>query len=70
MCSSVFPCFAILQLVYDFFLRFLENPDFQSSIAKRYIEQKFVLQVRHIAPPDPSGSSQRHQHTSVFINQN
>ncbi|MGH0142607.1 UNVERIFIED_CONTAM: hypothetical protein FKN15_050077 [Acipenser sinensis] len=33
-----------IQLVYEFFLRFLENPDFQPSIAKRYIDQKFVLQ--------------------------
>lgn len=35
----------IFQLVYEFLLRFLENPDFQPSIAKRYIDQKFVLQV-------------------------
>ncbi|XP_076032067.1 serine/threonine-protein phosphatase 2A 56 kDa regulatory subunit gamma isoform-like isoform X4 [Oratosquilla oratoria] len=34
-----------LQLVYEFFLRFLESPDFQPSIAKRYIDQKFVLQL-------------------------
>ncbi|KAL6486705.1 hypothetical protein MHYP_G00060970 [Metynnis hypsauchen] len=34
-----------MQLVYEFFLRFLENPDFQPSTAKRYIDQKFVLQV-------------------------
>ncbi|XP_058881293.1 serine/threonine-protein phosphatase 2A 56 kDa regulatory subunit alpha isoform-like isoform X1 [Acipenser ruthenus] len=34
-----------IQLVYEFFLRFLENPDFQPSIAKRYIDQKFVLQL-------------------------
>ncbi|MCL4121107.1 UNVERIFIED_CONTAM: hypothetical protein GTU68_033754 [Idotea baltica] len=34
-----------LQLVYEFFLRFLESPDFQASIAKRYIDQKFVLQL-------------------------
>lgn len=34
-----------LQLVYEFFLRFLESPDFQPSIAKRFIDQKFVLQV-------------------------
>ncbi|MGH0118042.1 UNVERIFIED_CONTAM: hypothetical protein FKN15_052047 [Acipenser sinensis] len=34
-----------IQLVYEFFLRFLENPDFQPSIAKRYIDQKFVLQI-------------------------
>lgn len=34
-----------LQLVYEFFLRFLESPDFQPSVAKRFIDQKFVLQV-------------------------
>ncbi|XP_031437024.1 serine/threonine-protein phosphatase 2A 56 kDa regulatory subunit alpha isoform [Clupea harengus] len=34
-----------IQLVYEFMLRFLENPDFQPSIAKRYIDQKFVLQL-------------------------
>ncbi|XP_009945997.1 PREDICTED: serine/threonine-protein phosphatase 2A 56 kDa regulatory subunit alpha isoform-like, partial [Leptosomus discolor] len=33
-----------IQLVYEFFLRFLESPDFQPSIAKRYIDQKFVQQ--------------------------
>lgn len=38
--------FTFLQLVYEFFLRFLESPDFQPSIAKRYIDQKFVQQVR------------------------
>ncbi|KAI8486621.1 Serine/threonine-protein phosphatase 2A 56 kDa regulatory subunit beta isoform [Branchiostoma belcheri] len=34
-----------LQIVYEFFLRFLESPDFQPSIAKKYIDQKFVLQL-------------------------
>ncbi|KAK7868246.1 hypothetical protein R5R35_000645 [Gryllus longicercus] len=34
-----------LQLVYEFFLRFLESPDFQPNIAKRHIDQKFVLQL-------------------------
>ncbi|XP_054265706.1 serine/threonine-protein phosphatase 2A 56 kDa regulatory subunit gamma isoform-like isoform X3 [Macrosteles quadrilineatus] len=34
-----------LQLVYEFFLRFLESPDFQPNAAKRYIDQKFVLQL-------------------------
>lgn len=33
------------QLVYEFFLRFLESPDFQPNIAKKYIDQKFVLAV-------------------------
>uniref|UniRef100_A0A2I3TDL0 Serine/threonine-protein phosphatase 2A 56 kDa regulatory subunit n=1 Tax=Pan troglodytes TaxID=9598 RepID=A0A2I3TDL0_PANTR len=34
-----------LQLVYEFFIRFLESQEFQPSIAKKYIDQKFVLQV-------------------------
>ncbi|GAB1604534.1 serine/threonine-protein phosphatase 2A 56 kDa regulatory subunit gamma isoform-like isoform X1 [Argonauta hians] len=34
-----------LQLVYEFFLRFLESTDFAPNIAKRYIDQKFVLQL-------------------------
>ncbi|TRY96597.1 hypothetical protein DNTS_032547 [Danionella cerebrum] len=34
-----------LQLVYEFFLRFLESSDFQPNIAKKYIDQKFVLQL-------------------------
>ena len=34
-----------LQLVYEFFLRFLESPDFQANSAKKYIDQVFVLQV-------------------------
>ncbi|CAF1354030.1 unnamed protein product [Adineta steineri] len=33
------------QIVYEFFLRFLESLDFQPSIAKKYIDQKFVLQL-------------------------
>ncbi|CAF0965509.1 unnamed protein product [Rotaria sordida] len=33
------------QIVYEFFLRFLESIDFQPSIAKKYIDQKFVLQL-------------------------
>uniref|UniRef100_A0A0B7APN7 Serine/threonine protein phosphatase 2A regulatory subunit n=1 Tax=Arion vulgaris TaxID=1028688 RepID=A0A0B7APN7_9EUPU len=34
-----------LQIVYEFFLRFLEAPDFQPNTAKRYIDQKFILQL-------------------------
>uniref|UniRef100_A0A3P8TN25 Serine/threonine protein phosphatase 2A regulatory subunit n=1 Tax=Amphiprion percula TaxID=161767 RepID=A0A3P8TN25_AMPPE len=47
-CLNSFPaftpfvfCFYLLQLVYEFFLRFLESPDFQPNIAKKYIDQKF-----------------------------
>ncbi|XP_023339943.1 serine/threonine-protein phosphatase 2A 56 kDa regulatory subunit gamma isoform isoform X1 [Eurytemora carolleeae] len=34
-----------LQLVYEFFLRCLESSDFQPGQAKRYIDQRFVLQL-------------------------
>ncbi|KAI8881255.1 protein phosphatase 2A regulatory B subunit [Backusella circina FSU 941] len=34
-----------LQLVYEFFLRFIESPDFNSSEAKGYIDQRFILQL-------------------------
>lgn len=34
-----------LQIVYEFFLRFLESPDFQPNIAKKYIDQKFLMQL-------------------------
>ena len=34
-----------LQLVYEFFLRFLEAADFKPTIAKRYIDQAFVLHL-------------------------
>eukprot|EP00842_Homolaphlyctis_polyrhiza_P004397 jgi/Hompol1/4959/HPOL_001891-RA len=35
-----------LQIVYEFFLRFIESPDFNTNIAKKYIDQHFVLE-RH-----------------------
>jgi serine/threonine-protein phosphatase 2A regulatory subunit B' len=37
-----------LQIVYEFFLRFLESPDFNINFAKKYIDQKFILQVIYI----------------------
>lgn len=50
----VLPGSSSLQLVYEFFIRFLESQEFQPSIAKKYIDQKFVLQVRHTSPcPSP-----------------
>ncbi|XP_008484891.1 serine/threonine-protein phosphatase 2A 56 kDa regulatory subunit alpha isoform-like, partial [Diaphorina citri] len=33
-----------LTLVYELFLRFLESSDFQPTIGKKVIDQKFVLQ--------------------------
>ncbi|KAG7745849.1 hypothetical protein KL912_005002 [Ogataea haglerorum] len=32
-----------MQMVYEFFLRFVESPDFNNSVAKPYIDHKFVL---------------------------
>ncbi|GMR59766.1 hypothetical protein PMAYCL1PPCAC_29961, partial [Pristionchus mayeri] len=34
-----------LQLVYEFFLRLLETPDFQPPVAKRFIDQSFVFKL-------------------------
>lgn len=34
-----------LQIVYEFFLRFIESPDFNTNLAKRYIDQSFVLNL-------------------------
>ncbi|XP_067894873.1 protein phosphatase 2, regulatory subunit B', epsilon [Heterodontus francisci] len=34
-----------LQLVYEFFIRFLESQEFQPSVAKKYVDQKFILQL-------------------------
>ncbi|KAG8785746.1 Serine/threonine-protein phosphatase 2A 56 kDa regulatory subunit delta isoform [Serendipita sp. 401] len=34
-----------LQIVYEFFLRFVESPDFNTNLAKRYIDQTFVLNL-------------------------
>ena len=39
------PLLPYSQLVYAVFLRFLESPEFNSSIAKRHIDQRFVLQL-------------------------
>lgn len=35
-----------IQVVYEFFLRFIESQDFSTNIAKAYIDHQFVLQVR------------------------
>ncbi|XP_078672316.1 serine/threonine-protein phosphatase 2A 56 kDa regulatory subunit epsilon isoform-like isoform X5 [Branchiostoma floridae x Branchiostoma belcheri] len=34
-----------LQIVYEIVLRFLESPDFQPSIAKKYVDQRFVMKL-------------------------
>ncbi|KAI8834955.1 phosphatase 2A regulatory B subunit-domain-containing protein [Chytriomyces cf. hyalinus JEL632] len=34
-----------LQIVYEFFLRFIESPDFNTNTAKKFIDQHFILQL-------------------------
>jgi len=34
-----------IQVVYEFFLRFIESQDFNTNVAKQYIDHGFVLQV-------------------------
>ena len=39
------PSWPHMQLIYEFFLRFLEAGDFKPNAAKRYIDQIFVLRL-------------------------
>ncbi|RKP10806.1 phosphatase 2A regulatory B subunit-domain-containing protein [Thamnocephalis sphaerospora] len=34
-----------LQIVYEFFLRFVESPEFNANVAKKYIDHNFILQL-------------------------
>lgn len=34
-----------LQIVYEFFLRFIESADFNTNLAKKFIDHHFILQV-------------------------
>ncbi|KAJ1985372.1 serine/threonine-protein phosphatase 2A 56 kDa regulatory subunit delta isoform [Dimargaris verticillata] len=34
-----------IQVVYEFFLQFLESPDFNTNVARKYIDQSFILQL-------------------------
>lgn len=34
-----------LQIIYELMLRLIESPDFNTNIAKKYIDQSFILQV-------------------------
>ncbi|KAF9402519.1 hypothetical protein BGZ94_004889, partial [Podila epigama] len=34
-----------LQIVYEFFLRFIESQDFNTNLAKKYIDHHFILQL-------------------------
>lgn len=47
-----------LQIVYEFFLRLIESPDFNTNIAKKYIDQHFILQVRFHYSQTPDLSHQ------------
>ena len=41
-----------LQVVYEFFLRFIESQDFNTNIARRYIDQTFVLNLLELFDAD------------------
>jgi len=43
--EASWPHLQVIYLVYEFFLRFLESGDFQPTIGKKVIDQKFVLQL-------------------------
>ncbi|KAK9934448.1 hypothetical protein M0R45_021593 [Rubus argutus] len=39
------PAWSHLQIVYEFFLRFVASPETDAKLAKRYIDQSFVLKL-------------------------
>jgi len=43
--TALEPAWSHLQLVYDFFLRFVASPDTDAKLAKRYIDHSFVLRL-------------------------
>jgi serine/threonine-protein phosphatase 2A regulatory subunit B' len=45
-----------IQVVYEFFLRFIESQDFNTNIAKQYIDHGFVLKVGEITS-DPTSAN-------------
>ncbi|EZF23013.1 serine/threonine-protein phosphatase 2A regulatory subunit gamma isoform [Trichophyton rubrum D6] len=56
-----------IQVVYEFFLRFIESQDFSTNIAKAYIDHQFVLQVRF--PPHAMAYSRyRTNSSSSYLN--
>lgn len=42
------PAWPHLQLVYEYYLRLLESPDFQPALCKKYCDQKFVMQIMRL----------------------
>jgi serine/threonine-protein phosphatase 2A regulatory subunit B' len=43
--TALEPAWSHLQLVYDFFLRFIASPETDAKLAKRYIDHSFVLRL-------------------------
>lgn len=39
------PAWQHLQLVYELFIRFLEAPELNAPLARRFIDQQFILQL-------------------------
>ena len=66
MLNTAFGSLCFLQLVYEFFLRFLESPDFQPSIGKKVIDQKFVLQLLELFDSEVRESSACYTHYGLF----
>lgn len=55
-----------LQLVYEVFLRFLESQDFQATIGKKVIDQKFVLQVNFAYSSSVQAQEEKHFYFYFF----
>lgn len=45
-----------IQVIYEFFLRFIESQDFNTNIAKQFIDHHFVLSVCRLLPSKESSN--------------
>lgn len=36
----------VLQIIYEFFLRFVESPEFDANVAKTFLTKRFINRVR------------------------
>jgi hypothetical protein len=56
-----------IQVVYEFFLRFIESQDFNTNIAKAHIDHQFVLQVSRNCTESLDGAADKGSSLSCSI---
>ncbi|KAF8902071.1 phosphatase 2A regulatory B subunit-domain-containing protein [Gymnopilus junonius] len=56
-----------LQIVYEFFLRFVESQDFNTNLAKRYIDQPFVLNLLELFDSEDPANATFKDHAPSYL---